>query len=80
MSVSRRAFLGAVPTALAAQPNSAKLDRRALVTRHNPTLRVFDPRAPLSVGNGEFAIRVLQVCITQIDKDVVLRSRMSILI
>jgi hypothetical protein len=55
MSVSRRAFLGAVPAALAAQPNSGKLDRRALVTRHNPTLRVFGPRAPLSVGNGEFA-------------------------
>ncbi len=23
--------------------------------RHNPVLRAFDPRAPLSVGNGEFA-------------------------
>jgi hypothetical protein len=55
MPVSRRAFLGAVPAALAAQTNSPKIDRRALVTRHNPTLRAFDPRSPLSVGNGEFA-------------------------
>ena len=31
------------------------IDRRALVTRHNPGLHVPDPLAPLSVGNGEFA-------------------------
>jgi hypothetical protein len=55
MSVSRRAFLGAVPAALVAQANPSKIDRRALISRHNPTLRVFDPRSPLSVGNGEFA-------------------------
>jgi hypothetical protein len=52
MSVSRRVFLGAVPIALAAQPG---LNRRDLVSRHNPTLRALDPRSPLSVGNGEFA-------------------------
>jgi hypothetical protein len=52
MPVSRRVFLGAVPIALAAQPG---LNRRALVSRHNPTLRALDPRSPLSVGNGEFA-------------------------
>ncbi|HXK03601.1 MAG TPA: glycoside hydrolase family 65 [Verrucomicrobiae bacterium] len=52
MALTRRAFLGAVPAALAAQ--GATLDRRAIVSRHNPTLRGFDPRAPLSVGNGEF--------------------------
>src|SRR4051812_37880328 len=52
MPVSRRAFLGAVPAALTAQ---ARIDRRAVVTRHNPTLHSFDPRSPLSVGNGEFA-------------------------
>ena len=55
MPVSRREFLGAVPAALAAQTNSSKIDRRTLVTRHNPTLNAFDPRSPLSVGNGEFA-------------------------
>jgi hypothetical protein len=52
MPVSRRVFLGAVPIALAAQPG---LNRRDLVSRHNPTLRALDPRSPLSVGNGEFA-------------------------
>jgi hypothetical protein len=29
------------------------IERRALVTRHNPVLRRFDPESPLSVGNGE---------------------------
>jgi hypothetical protein len=56
MPVSRRAFLGAVPAALAAQPAApARLNRRDVVSRHNPTLRGIDPRSPLSVGNGEFA-------------------------
>ena len=32
-----------------------RIDRRALVTRHNPTLRRADPLSPLSLGNGEFA-------------------------
>lgn len=31
-----------------------KIDRHALVTRHNPHLTALDPWAPLSVGNGEF--------------------------
>ena len=53
MSVSRRAFLGAVPAALAAQ--SGRINRRDVVSRHNPTLHALDPRSPLSVGNGEFA-------------------------
>jgi hypothetical protein len=56
MPVSRRAFLGAVPAALAAQPAApAGINRRDVVSRHNPTLRAIDPRSPLSVGNGEFA-------------------------
>ena len=53
MSVSRRVFLGAVPAVLAAQ--SAAINRRDVVSRHNPTLHALDPRSPLSVGNGEFA-------------------------
>lgn len=53
MPVSRRVFLGAVPAALAAQ--TTLLNRRDIVTRHNPTLRGIDPLSPLSVGNGEFA-------------------------
>jgi protein-glucosylgalactosylhydroxylysine glucosidase len=52
--LSRRAFFASAPAALAA-PSAAPIDRRALVTRHNPSLASFDPRSPLSVGNGEFA-------------------------
>lgn len=33
----------------------AAIDRQALVSRHDPVLRRFDPESPLSVGNGEFA-------------------------
>ncbi len=32
-----------------------KIDRQALVSRHNPHLTSADPWAPLSVGNGQFA-------------------------
>jgi hypothetical protein len=31
------------------------IDRKALVSRHSPSIRELDPLAPLSVGNGEFA-------------------------
>lgn len=31
------------------------IDRKKLVTRHNPKLHQIDKRSPLSVGNGEFA-------------------------
>ena len=31
------------------------IDRRALVTRHNPVVRTVDVDAPLTVGNGNFA-------------------------
>jgi hypothetical protein len=34
------------------------IDRRRLVGRHNPVLRAFDSRSPLSVGNGEIAFTV----------------------
>ena len=33
----------------------ASIDRRALVSRHNPVLRGVDVDSPLSVGNGRFA-------------------------
>jgi hypothetical protein len=39
--------------ASAAQPE--KIDRRALVSRHNVTLERVDPTSPLMVGNGNFA-------------------------
>ena len=32
-----------------------RIDRAALVARHNPRLGKLDPLAPLSLGNGEFA-------------------------
>ncbi|HVS53477.1 MAG TPA: hypothetical protein VHD62_14070 [Opitutaceae bacterium] len=37
-----------------AAESGGKIDRHALVTRHNPHLTSVDPWAPLSVGNGEF--------------------------
>ncbi len=35
-----------------------RIDRQALVNRHAVVLDGFDPRSPLSVGNGEFAFTV----------------------
>ena len=67
MTVSRRDFLGIAiaGTALATDafgkpmrtgsPANALIDRKALVTRHNPILDKFDHLSPLSIGNGEFA-------------------------
>jgi len=34
------------------------IDREKLVRRHNPRVTAFDPLAPLSLGNGEFAFTV----------------------
>ena len=51
MKLTRRTLL-ATPLALAATPGT--LDRRAIVSRHSPINRSFDPRSPLTVGNGEF--------------------------
>ena len=40
----------------AVEPQPSRgIDRHALVSRHDPVLRRFDPESPLSVGNGEFA-------------------------
>jgi hypothetical protein len=52
-------FLAAL-TICAAPPAQAgsRIDRHALVTRHNITLREFDVENPLTVGNGEFAMTV----------------------
>ena len=36
-------------------PPAGKIDRHALVTRHNPVIRAVNPDAPLTVGNGGFA-------------------------
>jgi hypothetical protein len=41
-----------VAALLLATPAAAKIDRHALVTRHNVTLTKVDPHAPLMLGNG----------------------------
>jgi hypothetical protein len=40
---------------LAAGPHGGRIDRRALVTRHDVILDRIDPASPLMVGNGELA-------------------------
>ncbi|WP_197986289.1 MULTISPECIES: hypothetical protein [unclassified Massilia] len=57
----RRLMLGAAAAGAAAvlpgaaqpaSPSSPRIDRKALVTRHNPVLTRVDPSAPLMLGNG----------------------------
>ena len=48
------ATIHAAPT----PPAPGRIDRRALVTRHNVVLHRFDADNPLSVGNGGFAFTV----------------------
>ena len=69
MTVSRRHFLGlAIAGAALSRVQSGNssqttsrsvpshpIDRKALVTRHNPVVHQVDPLSPLSIGNGEFA-------------------------
>ena len=52
---SRRQFLAAPAAAGLATAANRTLDRRSIVSRHDPVLHDVDPRSPLSVGNGEFA-------------------------
>ncbi|HYP14724.1 MAG TPA: glycoside hydrolase family 65 [Bryobacteraceae bacterium] len=57
---TRRKLLQSAPL-LAAESASAqggRIDREKLVRRHNPVFLESNPRAPLSVGNGEFAFSV----------------------
>ncbi|MCD9185306.1 MAG: hypothetical protein LUM44_02660 [Pyrinomonadaceae bacterium] len=62
MKFTRREFLGTLAIAgslakadIFAQKEAKKIDRFALVNRHNPVLNKFEIMSPLSVGNGEFA-------------------------
>src|ERR1017187_9099156 len=54
---SRRELLLSLAPLAAGLPGAAdgRLDRLAIVSRHDPVLHRPDPRSPLSVGNGEFA-------------------------
>jgi hypothetical protein len=53
--MTRRTVLSLPALPLARVAGAAAIDRKAVVTRHHPTFRELDARAPLSVGNGEFA-------------------------
>ena len=63
MHFTRRQFIqtsGVAGLALATTPSLAKkflprIDRHAVVYRHNPVVTKFDPFSALTVGNGEFA-------------------------
>ena len=46
---------GTLAVSAYAKSQPGKIDRHALVTRHNVLLTKFDTVAPLQVGNGEFA-------------------------
>ncbi len=46
---------GAAPQALAAGAHGSRIDRRALVSRHDVVFDRIDPTSPLMVGNGNFA-------------------------
>jgi hypothetical protein len=46
------------PTQAAPEASPGRVDRHALVTRHNVVLHQFDADNPLTVGNGEFAFTV----------------------
>src|SRR6476659_1572317 len=58
--ITRREFIGsAIVTGALMKTEFGEsekpIDRYALVSRHDPVLRKFEPLSPLSVGNGEFA-------------------------
>ncbi len=55
MTVSRRDLLLSLPASGSFAFGQPALDRRAIVSRHNPEFHSVDTNAPLSVGNGEFA-------------------------
>ena len=59
MQIKRRDFLRCLAVSGSLIPTGARaagrLNREALVHRHNPEMRRLDPLSPLSLGNGEFA-------------------------
>lgn len=55
MQAMRRAAGVLAAVLLLAYPASARIDREALVSRHDVQLTQIDPHAPVMVGNGEIA-------------------------
>src|SRR3982751_1000958 len=55
MGAAKSLLLFIVVTLAAGSSVAAPIDRKALVTRHNPTLVTADPASPLMVGNGSIA-------------------------
>ena len=61
VGLTRREWLlgtvaGGLSLAASGAPRAdTKINRRSLVTRHNPVITRPDPTAPLQIGNGEFA-------------------------
>jgi protein-glucosylgalactosylhydroxylysine glucosidase len=51
-------FAAAYLPVVSGPAHPAKIDRLALVARHCPSVRSFDPLSPFTVGNGEFAFTV----------------------
>ncbi len=48
----------ATPAAPASATPSARIDRQAVVTRHNVVNKSLDPESALTLGNGDFALTV----------------------
>ena len=56
--ITRRELIQLSATAPLLEAQSGRLDRRAVVRRHNPVVTKFDAGSSLSVGNGSFAFTV----------------------
>ncbi len=55
MKLFIHALLARVSVTLVQAEQPARIDRKALVTRHNPAFTRIDPSAPMMVGNGNIA-------------------------
>src|SRR5689334_13989994 len=77
--MSRFIWLIVAFTLITCQRSEQKIDRKALVNRHNVTLNAVDTLGSLSVGNGEFAFTVdvsgLQTFPEQYENDIPLGTQ-----
>ncbi|MEI9851928.1 MAG: hypothetical protein WDN24_15065 [Sphingomonas sp.] len=68
--------LAALALLLAPFPAAAqKIDRHALVTRHNVTLTQVDPHAPVMLGNGKSRLHRRHHGIADLSRAYIRRSR-----